>query len=478
MKHLTSIGFILILLKSTLLYGQNIEIPESVITGQDRNIYRTPIFLYPHDFQIKFPEPPEIPQQYLKTKKIAKQLEKSETISKNQSQEFTIVAGKFGYFSSGINLKYPSWSFSFFAMHNDSYRKNNGEDIIEAGIKNSCNEKIEFSFNLWNCIKGIPFPAIIPPNTKKHTSIADMELIYRGKDYNIVIDTSRNSLDKLEETEELLIFNRRFENFYIGTEIGINRFSKKNNGIFSMSGGYNTDKWQAAISLKTIGENTRILPLVFLKTEKNEISFSTILSANFSSPQLWKQAAQQPYLYIKNQFLQPEEIYFLGIEVSRKKTDVYFSIKENFSYEKVGYHWQDLDGDNLYEPAVLKDNFINATVITLGKKFKKFFVEANYSCLNMDKKKSGFPENTGYFKAGFYAGKFNPEFQITWTGSQKFDEKKVKGYTILSALIPYQITPEIQLFIGLNNIAGEKHQIAPGYPGEPFNFIAGFQARW
>ncbi len=166
------------------------------------------------------------------------------------------------------------------------------------------------------------------------------------------------------------------------------------------------------------------------------------------------------------------------MEISGEKSDIYFSMKGRLSYEKDGYHWQDLDGDNLYEPAILKDNFVNMMALTLGKKFKNFLFESNYSFLNMDKKKSGFPENTYYLKVGFDAGKLKPEFQLTHTGNQTFDTEKVKGYTILSASIIYEMKPDTQLFIKLDNIAGKKYQIAPGYPGKPFSFIAGFQTRW
>ncbi|MCM8759157.1 MAG: TonB-dependent receptor, partial [Candidatus Omnitrophica bacterium] len=65
-----------------------------------------------------------------------------------------------------------------------------------------------------------------------------------------------------------------------------------------------------------------------------------------------------------------------------------------------------------------------------------------------------------------------------YTGSQIFDKEKIKEYITLSASTFYQIRPNVQLFIQLNNILGKKYQIAPGYPGKPFNFIAGFQTRW
>lgn len=472
------IGFILILLKITFLSAQDIEIPESIITGQDKNIYRTPIFVYPHEFQIKFPEPPEIPRQYLKIKKPVEQPEKIEKIHEKKFQTFMVSAGKFGYFSSDIDLKYPSFHFSAFATHDDSYRSNDSKDVIELNMKNFCSEKTELNFNLWNCIKEIPFPTIVPFSAQKHTSMLNMKFIYKDQDYKIMIDGTKNSLDKLDEIEGLFGFYKNFEKFFIGTEIGMNKFAKKSNEIFSLSGGYNNDNIHAGITFKKIGEEIRILPLLFFQTEKNKLSFSTTVSGVFSFPQLWKQAGQQPYLIMKNTFLQPEEIYFMTVEISGEKSDVYFSMKGNLSYEKIGYHWQDLDGDNLYEPAILKDNFINAMGLTLGKKFKNFFFESNYSFLNMDKKKTGLPESTAYLKTGFDTKKVKQEFQLVYTGSQIFDKEKIKEYITLSASTFYQIRPNVQLFIQLNNILGKKYQIAPGYPGKPFNFIAGFQTRW
>lgn len=475
MKYLS----ILILLKTALLLGQNIEIPESVITGSDRYIHKTPVFLYPHEFQIKLPETPKIPEQYLKIKKPVKKPEVFEQTSKNEFQEIVFTAGKFGYLSSAITLKYPeSLYFSLSALHDDSFRHNDGKDLVEMHIEKMFSEKMEFDIGLWNCLKEIPYPAIVSEKRKKHTSLYNAKFIYKGKDFNIMLGGMKNSIDKLEETGGFFIFSKSFESFFAGTEIGTDKFADKSNRVFSISGGYSNSDLNAAITVKTIGEETRLLPLASFQINKDRIKFLTTLSGNFSFPQLWKQAGERSYLEMKNKFLQPEETYSIDAELSGEKADFYFLLKGNITYEKVGYQWLDSDHNNLYEPSVLKDNFINTIGITLGKTFKKFFIESNYLCFNREKKKSGFPEKAGYLKAGFDAGKFRNEFQLTYTGKQEFDETEVKAYTTLSALIIYQFKPDIELFMKLNNITGKNYQIAPGYPGEPFNFIAGFQLRW
>ncbi|MCM8764489.1 MAG: hypothetical protein NC830_03910, partial [Candidatus Omnitrophica bacterium] len=64
------------------------------------------------------------------------------------------------------------------------------------------------------------------------------------------------------------------------------------------------------------------------------------------------------------------------------------------------------------------------------------------------------------------------------TGDQIFGDKKVEGSIIFSTAISYRIKPDLQLFFRFNNILGNDYQIAPGYPGRPFDFIAGFQTRW
>ncbi len=46
--------------------AQNIEIPEATIIGQDRGIYKTPIFFQPYNFQIIFPQVSRPPQKFLK----------------------------------------------------------------------------------------------------------------------------------------------------------------------------------------------------------------------------------------------------------------------------------------------------------------------------------------------------------------------------------------------------------------------------
>ncbi|MCM8825617.1 MAG: TonB-dependent receptor, partial [Candidatus Omnitrophica bacterium] len=111
-------------------------------------------------------------------------------------------------------------------------------------------------------------------------------------------------------------------------------------------------------------------------------------------------------------------------------------------------------------------------------KFEKFYSESGHFHFNQNKKKSGFPESTSYFKAGFVEGKFSSDFQLIYEGNQIFDSEKVKGYFIFSTGISYNVTPDLKLFFRFNNILGNDYEIAPGYPGRPFDFIAGFQTRW
>ncbi len=71
-----------------------------------------------------------------------------------------------------------------------------------------------------------------------------------------------------------------------------------------------------------------------------------------------------------------------------------------------------------------------------------------------------------------------PEFRITYTGKQYFNNLKVKDYLLFSTSLCYQIKPETIIFIDLNNITGKNYYLAPEYPGRPFDFIAGLKIKW
>ncbi len=477
MKYLYAV-FILAISMVSQVSGQNIEIPETVITGQDRSTYKTPILVYPHEFQINFPEPPDIPAQYLKKKEPLKQSTELEADSNKNLKELTLCAGKFGYVSSAISLKYPGLYFNFSALHDNSFRNQDSKKIIEAHIQKSFKENMEFNFDLWNCIKELPQIDSILTEKKKHTVMTDTKLLFRGQNYSFSIGGIKNSLGKLEETNFFIIFEKHNQNITFGTEAGFDKFSEEENRIISIYGGYHTENWQATLSVKNIGNEIRVLPSAAFLTEKNGIKLEGCFSSRFSFPQLWKQAGEQPYLDMKNEFLTPEEIYSISTEISGKTEYLDFSIKGQLSYEKTGYHWKDKDSDKIYEPSILKNNFTGALSITLRKNFEKFDVESNYTCFHWEEKKSGYPENTCYIRACFETGKLKNQLQLSHTGRQNFDGLKIKGYNLLSAIISYQTKPDLNLFFIFNNILGKNYQIAPGYRGRPFDFIAGFQTRW
>ncbi|MCM8821640.1 MAG: TonB-dependent receptor [Candidatus Omnitrophica bacterium] len=465
------------LISSSLIYGQNIEIPETVVTGSDRNIYKTPVFFYPHQFQINFPHTPGIPEQYLK-KPTSTKNEKVADVGTKNFKELTVCAGKFGYISSDILLNYPGWHLNLSALHDNSYRRRDGKNIIEAHIQKSFAENIDFAFDLWNCIKEVSPPGGFLTYKKKHTVTTDTKLILKQQDYRITFAGTKNSLGELEQTGVFFILNNKIGKFDFNAELGFNEFADEKNRIVDLSGQYRNENLAVAITIKNIGDEIRVLPSANFQVEKDGTKFQAGFSSTFSFPDLWKIAGEQPHLDMKNVFLPPEEIYSIYAGFYGKITGVDFSIEGQISYEKLGYHWLDIDNDNLYEPSVLKDNFTNMTGFTLSKKFEKFYIESGHFRFNQNKKKSGFPESTSYFKAGFVEGKLSSDFQLIYEGNQIFDSEKVKGYTIFSTAISYNVTPDLKLFFRFNNILGNDYEIAPGYPGRPFDFIAGFQARW
>ncbi|MCM8764436.1 MAG: hypothetical protein NC830_03625, partial [Candidatus Omnitrophica bacterium] len=150
----TAAAFFLI---SGLIYGQNIEIPETFVTGSDRSIYKTPILFYPHQFQVNFPQPPRIPEHYLKKPAPTKDGKVADVANKNL-QELTVFGGKFGYLSSDISLNYPGLRLNLLALHDDSYRRHDGKNIIEAHMQKTFTENMDFTFDLWNCVKEVPPP--------------------------------------------------------------------------------------------------------------------------------------------------------------------------------------------------------------------------------------------------------------------------------------------------------------------------------
>lgn len=472
----SGIVFLLFFFITSLVLGQNIEVPETVITGSDKSIYKTPIIFYPHNVQIKIPQPPEIPQEYLKQKPTQKQDEKKIIENKTKiSNEFTMLAGKFGYIYSDFLFKSPDLYFSLGLLNDDSYRSHDGKKIFEIHTKKPITENLFFAIEFWNCLKEVPQPG---PYRTKHTTTLHMKMDYLTENYNFSAEWKKNSLAKLEQTEGFFTLKKSSGNFTFGTMIGVDYFAEKNNRLILLSGEYKNKNMSASIALKNIGDDIRILPSLTIYTEKNNIKLQTCFSSRFDFPDLWQKVGEQPHLDMKNIFLPPEEIYSAFGEVSGKIKGTNFSIKGVLSYEKLGYHWLDIDNDNLYEPQILKDNLVNMVGITLSRNFEKFYVESGHFWYNQEKKKSGFFQNMSYISAGFDAGKLNTHLQLNHLGKQTFDEERVKPYTLLSATISYSINPETKLFCRFNNIIGEKYQIAPGYPGRPFDFIAGFQTRW
>ncbi|HOL49654.1 MAG TPA: TonB-dependent receptor [bacterium] len=452
--------------------AQNIEIPETIVTGKDRNIYKTPIFIYHHDIQIKFPEIPKVPQQYLKIRKVPDH-KKEKIVLEHALNEFSTFGGKFGFLFSSLQFSYPEWNMRLSMMNDDSFRSHDKKNVIESSFQVFPVEKFSVDFAYWNCFKEIP-----DTDRKKHTVLTDINFFFKDENIQWMLNGFCNTLSKVQESHGTFEIKKFVGDFTLGGAIGYDNFAGKGNGIYEIAGGYANKNFQSELVLKTIGDQTKILPSMNMNFEKQNTKLQTGISSNFDFPNLWKQIGQESYLDMKKIYLAPEENYAVYCEVSHKIKDVIMKVKGEITYEKISYNWKDIDNDNLYEPCVLKNNTITTIDIGMAKRSKTFYIETCYTLFNREKKKSGFPENMGYIKTGFVAGKFIPEIMVSYTGRKKFDTVELGGYALFSALFSYEISKNTKFFCEFNNIFNNKYREAPGYNGRPFDVIAGFQTRW
>jgi len=471
---------IFLLMSSRIIFAQDINIPEAIITGEDKSTYKTPILPYSHEIYIKFPETKKVPEQYIKFKTIPQQqknIEQSQQEKKN-FYEFSFFAGKFGYTGSVFSLKSFQWDGYFSAVNDNSFRSHDRTVIFQTNIKKPITENLFLDFDYYNCLKEIPQIDLSSARRKKHTVMAGTDLFFKNDMFEVNTVIEKNTLSKLEELNEYVKVKKFCGDFVVGGEIGYNSFAGKGNRILELSGTYRKEHFQTDLALKTIGQQTKILPSAYFLIEKQDTKLLFGASSNFSFFEFSKDIAESPYLEMKNVFLQPEENYSIFSEVSWNTVGIQFKIKALAGYESVAYQWQDPDNDNIYQPVVLKDNAFTMLNINITKKLEAFYIEGDYTSFNRDKTKSGFPDDTGYIRAGFNAGKFKPEFELKYTGKQIFGTKKIGSYTIFSSLISYDISKDVKMFFKFNNIFGTSYQEAPLFKGRPFEFIAGFQTKW
>ncbi|MGB9642468.1 MAG: hypothetical protein ACP5JO_02555 [Candidatus Ratteibacteria bacterium] len=463
---------LLIFFSTISALSQNIEIPETIVIGKDRNVYKTPIFVYPHDIQIKFPEIPKVPQQYLKIKKVPDHNEEK-VVHENTVNEFSILGGKFGFLFSCLHFAYPEWNTQLSLLNDDSFRNHDKKTVIESSFHLFPVEKLSVDFDYWNCLKELP-----NTDRKKHTVLADINLSFKDDQFQWNLGGFRNTLSEVEESSGLFEVKKIWDNFCLGGAIGYDSFAGKGNGIYKITGTYENKNFQGELALKAIGGQTRILPSMSVNFEKQNTKVRTGIVSNFAFPNFWKEIGQESYLDMKKSFLEPEENYAIYCEISRTMKNIDIKIKGEVNYEKISYQWKDIDNNNLYEPCVLKNNTVSILDIGITKKSDMFYIEAGYTLFNREKKKSGFPENMGYIKTGINAGRFSPEIMVSYTGKRHFDTVELGGYTLFSALLSYQINTRAKFFCQFYNIFDTQYREAPGYKGKPFNIIAGFQTRW
>ncbi|HOK80999.1 MAG TPA: hypothetical protein PKW86_08930, partial [bacterium] len=347
------------------------------------------------------------------------------------------------------------------------------KNVIESSFQVFPVEKFSVDFDYWNCLKELPYA-----DRKKHTVLADINFSFKNDEFQWNLGGFRNTLSRVEESNGLFEVRKFWNNFAVGGAIGYDSFAGKENEIYKITGIYKNKNFQGELALKAIGDQTRILPFIIANFEKQDIKFRTGIVSNFDFPNLWKQIGQESYLDMKKSFLEPEENYSIYCEISYSTKNIDTKIKGEINYEKISYQWKDIDNDKLYEPCVLKNNTVNTLDIGISKKSDMFHIEVGYTLFNREKKKSGFPENTGYIKAGINAGRFTPEVMVSYTGRRYFDTTELDGYTLFSVLLSYEINTSTRLFCQFYNIFGTQYREAPGYKGRPFNVIAGFQTRW
>ncbi len=455
---------------------QNIEVPETVITGRNRAVYKTPLFFYQHEVQVKFPEVKKIQPQT--TTKQPVQQEKIESEKKEILSEFSLLAGKFGQIYSDLIIRSAETDMHLSLFNDDSFRTNDSTEVIDFSLKKKFSKHILFNIDYRNIEKEMPGSIYQPLNRKKHTAMLRSDISFSNQNYATTISGAYNSLDNLEEKKELFIFKKYCGNLTIGAEIGYDDFAGEGNKILGLSGGYENENYQIGLSLRTIGNQTKILPSAMIKIQKDRLSFSTGILGDFSFPDFWEKAGDSSYLNIKNTFLSPEEKYWLYSMLVFDIADTQFSFNTQLSYEKTSYHWTDPDNDNLYEPGIIKNNVSTSYGMSLTKKMGHLHIETGFIRTIREKQVSGFPEETGYVKARFETGRFTPEIELNYTGRQRFDTAKISSHTLLSVLLPYNINPDMIIFCKFNNILGYKYNQAPGYPGRPFEVVAGFHVKW
>ena len=476
MKYLNAI-IILFMLLSIEGFCQDIEIPETIITGKDRTIYKTPLLFYQYDVKVTFPEIKKVQPPKPTIKPSSKQ-EAVEIEKKTPSAEFSFVAGKFEQVYSDLYINDTQTMVRLKLLNDNSYRSNDSKKIIDFSLKKQVNNQNFFDINYRGSEKEMPGSIYQPLNKEKHTTILSSNISFSEHDFTTTIIGAYNCLEDLEEKKGLFAFQKHYEKFNITAEIGYDDFAEEGNKILGLSGIYKNKNYQLGIAAKTIGNQTRILPSANIDIEKNNLKFSSGIFSNFSFPSFWEKAGESSYLDMKNVFLEPEENYSVYSILSFNVADLQIRIEGQVSYEKPSYQWRDIDNDNLYEPDMIEDNVITTYGIGITKKIKHGYIEGGFNHQIWKERISGFPKETGYIKLGYNGEKFKPEILIEYTGKQNFNTTRIDGYTIVSALLSYSINQDTTIFCKLNNIFENEYYQAPGYPGRPFELLAGFGIRW
>ncbi|HPP66703.1 MAG TPA: hypothetical protein PKX05_02175, partial [bacterium] len=339
MKRL-NVALFLCLYLSITGFCQDMEIPEEIITGFDRTLYKTPLFFYQYPIEPAFPEI-KSPNS---SRQIIEQSGPDEVIKGQQIfSQFSLIGGKFNQISSDLLVKNKETNMHLSLLNDDSFRSNDNKRIIDASFEKQLTDHILFDVGYRNSRKEMPGPTYRPFDRKKYTTLFKSGFLFSNQDYTIGINGIYNTLEELEEKQESFIFKKYYEKFIFKTEIGHNEFGGKENTIFDLSACKDDQNYQIGLAIKTIGDQTRLLPEAMITMGKGDVSLSAGIVSDFSFPDLWIKAGDSSYLTMENVFLLPEEKYRIYSMLNFNIADTQIGFNGQVSYEKTSYQWRDMD---------------------------------------------------------------------------------------------------------------------------------------